>query len=894
MRRLLVLIWLAAMSSVALAQDQAPKVAIMPFVVHGQEETPATQKMISDLLNRQFATEGIKTVDPLEVQRALRPGESVQSEDQARAVGRRIGADFALIGSFNQIGNSVSLDAKLVDVSGRKKTEVLFAEEKGMENLAAAANGITQQAAVHLLAKALIADVRVKGNERIEAAAILLNVKSKKGELLKPAQVSEDIKAIYKTGFFEKVDADVSDSASGKILIFVVQENPTVQEVLIKGNKKIKEKDIQAAISTKPYTLLQRNVVSEDVQKIIKLYHQKGYFDVDVKSSIAFPKDPRKAVVTFTIVEHKKVYIKEISFKGNKHFSNRKLRGVMQTKEKSILSLFTDRGILQRDILETDIDRLTVFYHDKGFMDAKVGSPEISHRPDGFHIEIPVEEGERYKVKDVKYTGDTLENSKDMPKNLKIKTSDYFSREYLRQDIERISRAYMDEGYAHTEVSPNVTRNPSNETTEINFQVKKGEKVRIGRIFITGNTKTRDKVIRRELKINEGDLYSSTKLEKSIGALKKLDFFEDVEIVPSETPQSGIMDLHVKVKEKLTGTISVGGGYSSDDGLFASGEINQRNLFGRGEYLGLKLYFGQQAQRYVLSFTEPWVADTPWTAGIDLYNWLRDYSDFTKDAKGFRMRASYPFGQYSKLNTYYTFEDVKMQNVDSALSTATDLVSLMSLSQQGIKSSVTIGAERDTTDNPFLPTKGSVNSISAEYTTPYFGSDFDFLKTEVHSGWYFPLFWKFVGFVRGEAGWIVETGNKDVPIYERFFLGGINSLRAFNWGDVGPQERVTVVNANKQVQTDVVVGGFEYAMANFEFLFPLVEKLGMRGVIFFDAGNAYSKDAGIDFSDIRTDAGAGIRWNSPLGPLRIEWGYNLDPREGESQSKWQFSTGAFF
>ncbi len=687
----------------------------------------------------------------------------------------------------------------------------------------------------------------------------------------------DDIRSVYKMGFFEKVEADVQDTAAGKLLTFVVQENPSIQEVRIAGNKKIKEKDILAAIVTKPYAILQQNVINEDVQKIVKLYHQKGYFNAVVKSGVDFPKDPRKAVVAFTIDENKKVYIKKIEFGGNENFSDRKLRGVMQVKQKGFLSWITDRGVLQRDILETDVDRLTVFYHDKGFMDAKVGAPQVDLRQDGFYITVPVEEGERYKIKSVGLAGDLPEDQKQVMKKLDIKESEYFSRENLRHDIDRIGKQFMDQGYAHTEVNPEVKRDKASETTDITYNIKKGDLVYINRIFVTGNSKTRDKVVRREVKLSEGDLFSASKLERSLLNLKKLDFFEEVEIVPTETGQAGLMDLHVKVKEKLTGAISVGGGFSSDDGLFASGEIVQRNFLGRGQYLGLKVYFGDEAERYVVSFTEPWLFDMPLAAGVDVYNWIREYNDFTKDAKGVRLRTGYPFGNYSRITASYTLEDADVTEVD-------DDASRFIKSQEGnlLKSSITVGAERDTTDHPFLPTRGSINAITVEYASRFLGSDTDFVKSELHSGWYHPLFWKFIGFVRGEIGWINEL-DEEVPIYERFFLGGINSLRGFEWGDVGPKNR-----------KDEIVGGYKYVVMNFELLFPLMEKVGLRGVLFFDAGNAYRENEDIDVTDIRTDAGLGVRWNSPLGPLRIEWGYNLDPEPGEDNYQWQFSAGAFF
>ena len=875
-------LFVVILASLAWAQEQNPRVAIMPFTVRGQQEPAKLQKSIEELLLRQLTTEGARTVSPQEVEKVVRPGESIQNDEQARALGRRLQAEYVLYGSFNQIGNSISLDARLVDATGRKKTEIIFAEEKGMENLAAAANTVVQRMAVQLLAKAVIAEVQVRGNDRIEPEAIKLNIKSKKGEVLKPEQVAEDIKAVYKMGFFEKVEAETADTPAGKVLVFVVQENPTIQEVTITGNKKIKEKDVLAAISTRPFSVVQQNVVAEDVQKIIKLYHQKGYFNAEVKSSIEFPKDPRKAVVTFTINEQGKVLIQSISFTGNKAFSARKLRSIMETKEKMmVLSWFTDRGVLQRDILDTDVDRLSVFYHDKGFMDSKVGSPEVAMKDDGFYIKIPVEEGERYRISGVKITGDLLDNNDKLMKVLKSQPKDYFGREKLREDLDKISKVYMDQGYAYTEVDPGVKREVQERTTDIDFNVNKKNKVHIGRVIITGNTKTLDKVIRRELKLAEGDLFSSTRLEQSTNNLRKLDYFEDVEITPTDTEQTDIMNLNVKVKEKLTGAISLGGGYSSDDGLFTSGEVSQRNLFGTGRTVSLKGYLGQAAQRYVLSFTEPYVMDRPISGGVDLYNWLREYNDFTEDSSGFRVRSGYRFGNYSRLGAIYNYNS---SFVSSIALGAPPIIT----QQEGriTTSAITLAWDRDSTNHPFLPTKGMVSGASVQWASPTLGGHSNFLKAEVRQGVFIPLFWKFVGYARGEFGYINHLGDPDdnttLPLYDRFFLGGINSLRGFSWASVGPSE------------AGYVIGGLNYGLATVELLFPLVESIGMRGVFFFDAGNAYLKMSDFSISDFRTDAGAGIRWNSPMGPLRIEWGYNLDPREGENKYQFQFSAGAFF
>jgi outer membrane protein insertion porin family len=861
----------------AWGQAGEQKVVIAPFKIHSQEPLPNIQTVIRDTLSQQLKDEGLTVVDAEETRKALAAPEPIQTETQAQSLGRRLQASQVIFGSLSKVGNHISIDARLVDVFGQKKTEILVADEEGLENLAAACSKISQQVAVHVLAKAVIAEVRVQGNERIEAEAVKSVAKSARGEVLRPAQVRDDIKAIYQMGYFEEVKAEVTDSPTGKILTFVVQEKPTVQEVRIKGNKKIKENDILSALHTKPYTVLQRNVINEDVQRITKLYHDKAYFNVDVKTTVDFPRDPRQAVVTFSIVENQKIYIKKITFTGNKYYSARTLRGVMETKEEMfLLTLLSDRGVLQQDKLNTDVDRLTAYYHDNGFMDAQVGTPVVSREKDGFTISIPISEGGRYRVASVAVTGDLLDNQEKLDKHLETKPKAYFSREKLRHDIDYLTKKYMDEGYAYAEIAPQVKRDQENHTTTIDYQVKKGNKVHMERIAISGNTKTKDNVIRREIQLAEGDTFSGAKLEQSSTNLRKLDFFETVEISPSEGSQPDAMNLSIKVKEKTTGTISIGGGFSSDDGLFAGGEITQRNLFGRGQSLALKAQLSTKAARYSLSFFEPSVLDSLYSAGFDIYKWNREYPDFTKDSEGFVARVGHPFGEYSHLALTYNLENANVTDI----SNTTDPF-LVSQEGQELKSSVTVSAWRDTTDSRLLPTRGSMNTIAVEMSSPLLGSESDFVTYTLSSGWFIPLYWKLVGYVRGKFGYIEEI--QPVPIYERFFLGGINSHRGYNFGELGP----TDPDGNK-------IGGMQFGLFTVELLFPLVEKLGMRGVFFMDTGNSFLGSESFDFGEFKTAVGPGLVWASPFGPFRVFWAYNLTREPSTSQSKFQFAMGYYF
>lgn len=859
--------------------DSQPKIAIMPFVMHGSSNAGEAQKSLDELFARLGARAGLAVIEPALVSKAA--GGPVNSESQARAIGKKLGAAYVMFGDYSQVGDTISIQAKLADMSGAKKTVSLLAEQRGVENLASAVENIVDQTSADVLGKAIIAQVRFEGNQRIESAALEAVVKSKKGQLLNPRQVSEDIRAIFKMGYFEKVDADVKSTPAGKILTFVVKENPTINKLVIKGNKKVKTKDILAAISTKQYSVLKLSSLASDVQKIRKLYQQKAYYNADITTNISYPISKREAVVTFNIVEHKKVYVKSIKFIGNKQISSRTLQGEMQTKPWSLLSYVSERGTLQRDILDTDIERLNAYYHDIGFMDASVGSPTVTLEKNGFHIKIPVHEGVRYKVKSVRLSGDLISGYKTkIEKKLKTKANQYFSGANIRNDLKFIKSFYTDKGYAKADVEPMISRDNTAHTIAVDFHVQKFGVVHIGRIFITGNTKTRDYVIRRELKIAEGDTFNSKAIEDSQLALKRLDFFKSVEIVPVSTSQPNVMDLNIKVVEKQTGTISVGGGYSTLDGLFVMGQIQQKNLYGTGQYLGLQAMLAQDAQFYQLSYTKPWLFDTRFSGGFDIYDSVMFYQDFAWQTYGIKLRAGYPIGNYSNVSAYYVAENGSIYYLDSLAEKDPYFQAQQARGYQ-FKSGFGVAFSRNTTDQPFLPTRGTFTGATIEYDSRDLGSDYNMLKQDYHAGIYYPLFWKFVGHIRAEAGF--ENGSSLIPVWERYFLGGIDSMRGWYYGYLGPRD------AN-----GLVIGGNKYAVINYELLFPLLEHYGVRGLFFFDWGNAFLPGQEINPADFREDVGPGIRWNSPFGPLRIEMGYVLDRRPGDPQYEWQFSAGAFF
>jgi outer membrane protein insertion porin family len=407
--------------------------------------------------------------------------------------------------------------------------------------------------------------------------------------------------------------------------------------------------------------------------------------------------------------------------------------------------------------------------------------------------------------------------------------------------------------------------------------LKKGKQVYFEKIIIAGNTKTRDKVIRRELKVYEQELFSGRRLKRGMRNLYRLDFFEDIKVNTIKGRSDDKMILKIDVSEKPTGTFSFGGGYSSVEHLFVMSSISQKNLFGRGQILKLKGQIGGTTNRYTLSFTEPWLFDIPLSAGFDLYKWDTDYDSYDKSSKGGGVRFGYPVFDFTRLYLSYKYEIGDISNIEDDASE-----SILEMEGENILSSISTILRYDSRDRIFNPSKGQNHKISLEYAG--IGGDIGFTKYLAETGWYIPMFWGTVGFMHGEIGYVKESSGRKLPDYERFYLGGMNSMRGFDWQDIHVTD-----------EDGAEIGGETYIQFNIEFVFPLIKKAGIVGVIFYDTGNVYESAGSIKLGDMRQSAGYGFRWYSPIGPIRLENGYILDPEEGEDTGgRWDFTMGAAF
>jgi len=849
-------------------------VIIMPFSIHAEKELEYLKDEIPEAIKQQLAADGAnaRVLDP-ETAAAWRQASETDAELARLAI--QTGADFVVKGSLTWIGQNYSLDARLLPSDGSRPARVFTAVGSGVENLPGTVKKLARDMGLSIFKRERIAGVRIEGNQRIETDAIRRVIKVKEGDVFSAKSVDEDLKAVYGMGYFDDVQVQTERRADGVALVFRVTEKPTVRSVRVSGNIVFDEEEVKKNLTLKKGSILNVFTVRNDLRRIEEMYKEKNYHNVKVNYEIT-PQQNNQADVQYSIEEGSKLLIKKIQFTGNTAFSDSKLKGEITTSEKSILSWFTSAGDLNQDILNQDSARLTAFYHNNGYIRARVGDPQVDFEADGIVVNFKISEGPRFKVGKVDLSGDLILPKEELMKKLKITKEPFYNRETLRADVIALTDLYTDEGYAYADISPKVDQDNEKLLADITLQIDKRNQVYFERIQISGNTKTRDKVIRRELRVYEGELYRGSQLKRGIRNLNRLDYFQNVKVDTSKGSAEDKMKMNVEVTEKNTGAFSIGAGYSTMENAFVTGSISERNFLGRGQTLGLRGQVGSKTQRYVLSFTEPWLFDIPLSAGAELYKWDYEFDDYDKDSIGGKTRFSYPLYDFIRGYFTYTLDYTDIRNVDenAALSIKKD-------EGTHLTSSITLMPKYDSRDSIFNAKSGAMHSI--EYEFAGLGGDVGFNKIIGDTGWYFPLFWKFIGLVHGRAGYVKKLPNWDLPDYDKFYLGGINSLRGFKRDDLAPQENGSSV------------GGEKFVQGNFEIKFPLLEEQGIFLILFLDTGAVYSEDESWDFNKLRESAGPELRWLSPIGPIRLAYGFILDPKSGDSGSGgFEFSMASAF
>ena len=721
-------------------------------------------------------------------------------------------------------------------------------------------------------ASVTVKDVQIKGNQRIEDDAILRVVETRPGDPYDEKQLSRDIESIFAMGYFDDIRVETETEPDGKVVIFRVEEKPTIKLIEVSGNRVYEDQEIKDNIDITSGSILNIFRIKRNIKQIETLYQEKNYHNVKVTYKVE-ELDHNQANLEFQIDEGKKLRIREIRFEGNEAFDDKTLKKKMKTSKKGFFSWLTGSGDLDTETLNQDMMKLSDFYHNNGYAEARIGEPEIIYKDNWIYIEIKIDEGKRFKMGEVRLAGDLIQPAESLHEKLASPEEEYFNRQAIRQDVMTLSDVYSDDGYARADIVPEIQKQEEAQAIDIIFHIQKNEPVYFERIVIEGNTKTRDKVIRRELEVYEGEKYDGSGLKKSIRELYRLDYFQDVKVRRQQGSADDQMILNIQVEEKPTGTFSFGGGYSGVDGMYVMTSISERNLFGRGQHLDFRIQAGGSSQQYDISFTEPWLFDTQLSMTVEANKWERDYDEYDRDSRGGALRFGYPVFDYTRAYIQYAYDVSTIDNVTEAFK---------SVIAEGefVESSVSTSLVYDSRNRRFNPTEGSKHRLTLEYAG--IGGDIGFTKVTAETGWYFPLFWKTVGFLHGETGYVTRNAGKILPDYERFYLGGINSLRGFDWRDVSPLN-----------DEGIAIGGEKYVQFNVEYLVPLLMEQGLVGLVFYDTGNAYAEGP-IKLDEMRESWGYGIRWYSPMGPLRLERGHILDRKEDEDSSRWEFSIGGSF
>lgn len=848
---------------------EAPKIAILPFNIYSKTPAAFLQGALYDGLSRELGkTKDLEIVEKRIIQGLIK--DKIPTGAEALAFGKSVNVSHVISGSLTEIGDRINVDITILDVTKGKILPPLSRQGKGMESLSALITQLKDDILIKLSAKQRIAKINVQGNQKIESVVILQVLKGRPGGLFSESQLSEDIKAIYKLGYFEDVVVDVMDTPEGKILNYQIKERGLITAISIKGNKALDTSDIESSLTFKTKQTLNREKLASSIDKIKNLYDSKGYYNAEITSNVdkVGEKDLR---VIFTIKEHEKLYVQRISFAGNSTFRDKEIKKIIKTAEKDFFYWFTDAGVLKKDQLRQDMAKINVFYLNNGFIHATVGEPEVSFDKKGIYIKISIVEGKRFKVGKINITGDTLKVSKEqLLKGLTITKKEFFDRGAIMKDIEYLTAACNDEGYAYVDISPQTQTDEKGQKVDVTFDIFKGSVVHFNRITVTGNHKTRDKVIRQLLAIKEGDIYNSSNLKLSYKKLERTRFFEEIDFQAEKGPNETLTNINIRVKEKSTGMFSVGAGYSALAGAMVMASISQQNLLGRGQSLSLRASLGQNASFYNISFVDPFIFDTLFWSRTELYNNYQIYDTYTLGTKGFGQTLGYPIWEkvYAYLGYSYYISDVY-----DVLSSASSTIK----SQAGklITSSLSPTLTRDTTDDNFSPTKGSMNSLYMTYAG--LGGDTGYMKYGAYTSWYFPLPADMVFDIKSRIGYVQRQEGKILPVYEKYWIGGIQSVRGLRY--VGPRDPAS----------GDLIGGNTSLYFNVDLVFPLIKNAGIKGVVFFDTGNAW--EYGYDLGDMRKTAGVGIRWYSPVGPLRLEWGYVLDRKGGEDPYRFEFTMG---
>jgi len=736
--------------------------------------------------------------------------------------------------------------------------------------------------------------IEIKGNKSISSNTIFSKMKTRVGSPYQENIVSDDLKRLYLLGYFSDIKIDTQDYKDGLKVVITVKERPIIETITFLGIKRLSAKDekLKESLKSKEGQYLDYPELAEDVRTLEKMYEKIGYAQADIRYTIDTDTQTNKAKVQFNIVEGKRIRVKDIIIEGNKTFPRKRILKLLKTKR----AWFFNSGVFKDDVFQEDIERIKSFYRREGFTDVAVDSEIKSDEKKSFlYITIKILEGKKYLVGNVTIKGNKKISEKDILARLSECTpGKVFSQEALKQDVANIQGLCFDRGYISAQVQETVSLNTSTSRIDILYDIAENEIAYVNKIKIRGNVKTKDIVIRRELRIRPGDRFDGDKLKRSKERLQNLGFFEEVSYSTEDTGIPDKKDLIVEVKESKTGAFSFGGGYSTVEDFVGFFEIEQKNFdwknfpyfTGAGQDLKFRASLGTTTENFTLSFTEPWMFDYPVSFGFDVYKTKHDRETdvgygYDEKVTGGDLRLGKEISEYLRADLTYRFDTIDISNVSD--NATNDLKSEKGTSNV---SSLKYGMTYDSRDNVFDTHKGDLMTGSIEFAGGPLGGDKDYFKFFGRASRYFPMTKRSVLEARGRVGLADTYGNTDkIPIYERFFAGGAYSIRGYRERKIGP---------NDPVSKDPL-GGNSMFVGNLEYTYPLFDFLKMA--VFYDAGNVWAKMSDFASGGLKSSVGLGFRIKTPVGPIMLDYGipFNKEPGEdSKSAGRFHFSMSQGF
>ena len=728
-----------------------------------------------------------------------------------------------------------------------------------------------------------IRDISVEGNQRVETRTVLSYLGLKAGDGFSQSEIDLGLKNLFATGFF----SDVKLLRDGSTLLVRVEENPVVNEIAFEGNDRVESKDLTKEIELQPRSIYSRDKVQSDVKRILDIYRRGGRYNAVVTPKI-IKLDQNRVNIVYEVTEGIVSRVEKITFIGNNAFPSDTLVKTVRTEETRWYKFLTDNDRYDPDRLQYDQELLRRFYLNEGYADFQVKSAhaELSPDKDAFFVTFVVDEGAKYTFGEVKVESE-LKNQEapDFSKVITSKAGDIYDASKVEDTIDAMTKELGNRGYAFVDIQPKLDRDAANKTANVTYIIKPGPRVYVERINVTGNVRTMDEVIRREFRLSEGDPYNTAKMQRTEQRLNNLGFFEKVEVKnePGTAPDKTVVN--VDVKERSTGEINVGAGYSTTDGILGNFGITEKNLLGRGQELKTNFTLAARRKQAELGFTEPYFLNRELAAGFDIYRTNLDFtqeSSYNIDTSGVNLRMGYTIAEKLKHDLTYSLRTSDITNIQPGASAY-----ILEQAGSNVTSSIGQAFTYDNRDNKLNPTTGYYLRASQELAG--LGGDSKFLKHELKGSYYYPVAKKWTFGLLGSTGYVSGWGGEGVRISDRFFVGG-DDLRGFRNAGIGPRDTLTRDS----------LGGDAYYSSTAELKFPLglPEELGISGATFTDVGSLWKSESTganiFDSNSPRVSVGVGLLWTSPFGPIRIDFAHAIVKQDADLTENIRFSFGTRF